>query len=265
MRYNPYVWDNTNNDRHFSYVLILRCHEEGWKGALDCMGEMIMQLKTSPAWNSRGRFMVVVCYCVSNDVQNELKMILEHLWFLKIFNVIMLYPSTQGTVEIHTWFPFQFPSARCGELLIIVHLDTWVQEQDTGLFQRNLTLFTKSIKRDLQGCTFRASGIKFHPYVICDEHTAVEGSIDVGVLRTVAEKLNASLEFRVLPGKERKGQRLSNGTWTGLKGDLMYDKADIVIGSFLSNFDDHVIFDDTNTYHTDRFTWVVARARPCPR
>jgi hypothetical protein len=264
-KYNPYVWEHKNDDRHSSYILILRCHEGGWIGALDSMRKLIMQLKTSAAWNSRGKFTVVFCHCVSNDVREDLKIFLEHLWLFKVFHVILLYPSARGTVDIYTWFPFQFPSARCGEILNVVHLDTWVQEQNKGLFQRNVTLFTKSITRDLQGCIFRASTIKFHPYVIFDKNATVEGGIDVQVLRTVAKKLNASLEFRVIWGKERKGQRLSNGTWTGLKGDLIYDKADIAIGSFLSNFDDHVVFDDTNTYHTGRFTWIVARARPYPR
>lgn len=265
IEHNPDIWDNTNDEKHFSYILILRCHEGGWKNVLDYMTKMIMQLKTSPAWNSRGKFVVVATHCVSSNVQNELKKILEHLWDFNIFNVITLYPSAQETVEIYTWFPYQFPSARCGRLLNVVHLDTWVREQDTGIFQRNLTLFTNGMLRDLQGCVFRASTINFQPYVICNENATVEGGIDVEVLRAVTKKLNASLKFRVILEKERKGQILSNGTWTGLKGDLKYDKADIIIGSFLSNFDDHVEFDDTNTYHTGRFTWIVARARPYPQ
>jgi hypothetical protein len=264
-RKNPYASDNTDDDKHFGYILILSCDEGDWKGALDSMGATIMQLKTTSAWNSRGRFIVVAYRCFSNDVQNDLKTILEQVWPLKVFNIIILYLSTNQTVEIYTWYPFQIPFARCGKLPNIIHLDTWVRKQDTGFFSRNATLFAKSTQRDLLGCIFRASTFNFAPFVICDENGIVEGGIDVQVLKIIAEKLNTSLHFRVLPGQNRKGELLSNGTWTGLKGELMYDKTDIAIASFLSNYENHVIFDDTNTYHTAPFTWFVAGARPYPR
>jgi hypothetical protein len=256
---DPYTWDSSNKDKHFSYILVASCHDG------DHFRQTVMQLKTSGAWNSRGRFLVVVSHCVSQDVKKELKILFECLWSFKVFNVIILYPSTARTVEIYTWFPLYLLSTRCGLLLDIVHLDTWVREQDNGFFLRNVTLYAEKIPRDLHGCVIRVSAIKFHPYVICDENDAVDGGVDVEVLRTVAEKLNASLAFRIPPGEERKGQHLPNGTWTGLKGDLIYDKADIIIGYLLHNFEDHVIFDDTRSYHSDRFTWVVARAKPYPR
>jgi hypothetical protein len=264
MKHNLYVSNNTN-DKHFSYILIVTCKERSWDGACDYVRRMIMDLKTSPAWNSRGKFLLVVCHCVPDGMQNGLKNLLEGLWFFKVFNVVVLYPSTHRTVEIYTRFPYYLPSARCGQFLSVVQLDTWVQIQDKGFFLRNATLYTENIPRDLHGCILRASAIKFHPYIICDENGNIEGGIDVQVLRTVSEKLNTSVEFRIPPGKERKGQQLPNGTWTGLKGDLIYDKADVIIGCFLINSDDHMMFDDTSVYHSDRFTWIVARATPYPR
>jgi hypothetical protein len=263
-RYELYASDNAD-DKHLSYILVVSCKEGKWKEACDEMRGMIMEMKTSTAWNSRGKFLVVVWHCVADDMQNGLKDLLETLWFFKVFNVVVLYPSTRRTVEIYTRFPYNLAPARCGQFSNVVQLDTWVQTQDTGLFLRNTTLYTENIPRDLHGCILKASAINFPPYIICDENGAVEGGIDVQVLRTISGKLNASVEFRIPAGKERKGQLLPNGTWTGLKGDLVYDKADVIIGCLLLNSDDHMMFDDTNIYHTDRFTWIVARATPYPR
>ena len=262
--YKLYASDNAD-DKHWSYILVVSCKEGKWEEACDNVRGMVMEMKTSAAWNSRGKFLVVVWHCVADGMQNGLKDLLESLWSFNVFNVVILYPSTSPKVEIYTRFPYNLAPARCGQFSNVVQLDTWVQEQDTGFFLRNTTLYTENIPRDLRGCVLKASAIKFHPYVICDEDGAVEGGIDVQVLKTVSEKLNATVEFRIPAGKERKGQRLPNGTWTGLKGDLMYDKADVIAGCLLINSDDHTLFDDTNVYHTDRFTWIVARATPYPR
>lgn len=263
-QYKLYASDNAD-DKHFSYILVVGCKEGKWEVACDNLRGMVMEMKASAAWNSRGTFLVVVLHCVADGMQNGLKDLLESLWFFKVFNVVILYPSKRRTVEIYTRFPYNLAPGRCGQFSNVVQLDTWVQVQDTGFFQRNTTLYTQNIPRDLRGCILKASAIKFDPYVICDDNGTVEGGIDVQVLRTISEKLNASLEFRIPPGKERKGQLLPNGTWTGLKGDLIYDKADVIIGCLLINADDHMMFDDTNVYHTDRFTWIVARATPYPR
>jgi hypothetical protein len=262
--YNLYASDNTD-DKHLSYILVVSCKGGKWEEACNDIRGMVMEMKTSVAWNSRGKFLVVVLHCVADGMQNGLKDLLETLWFFKVFNVVILHPSTRRTVEIYARFPYNLSPARCGQFSKVVQLDTWVQTQDTGFFLRNTTLYTENVPRDLRGCILKASAISFLPYIICDENGAVEGGIDVQVLRTISEKLNASVEFRIPAGKERKGQRLPNGTWTGLKGDLIYDKADVIIGCLFLNSDDHMMFDDTNVYHTDKFTWIVARATPYPR
>lgn len=256
--------DNAN-DKHWSYILIISCNGGKWDEACDNTRRMVMEMKTSAAWNSRGKFLVVVWGCVADGMQNGLEDLLESLWFFKVFNVVILYPSTRRTVEIYTRFPHNLAPARCGQFSNVVQFDTWVQIQDTGFFLRNATLYAENIPRDLHGCILKTSAILFHPYIICDENGDVEGGIDFHVLRIISEKLNASVEFRVPAGTERKGRLLPNGTWTGLKGELVYDKADVVIGCMLINYDDHVMFDDTKVYHTDRFTWIVARATPYPR
>jgi hypothetical protein len=262
--YNLYASDNSD-DKHLSYILVVSCKGGKWEEACDDMRRMVMEMKTSAAWNSRGKFLVVVWHCVADDMQNGLKDLLETLRFFKVFNVVVLYPSTRRTVEIYTRFPYSLAPARCGQFSNVVQLDTWVQTQDTGFFLRNATLYTENVPRDLHGCILTASAIIFHPFIICDENGALEGGIDVQVLRIIYEKLNASVEFRIPAGTERKGQLLPNGTWTGLKGDLIYDKADVIIGCMLLNSDDHMMFDDTVVYFSDRFTWVVARATPYPR
>ena len=256
--------DNADDIR-LSYILVVHCKGGKWEEACDNAREKVLEMKTSAAWNSRGKFLVVVWHCVADGLQNGLKDLLESLWFFKIFNIVILYPSTSRTVEIYARFPYDLAPARCGQFSNVIQLDTWVQIQNTGFFLSNTTLYTQTIPRDLLGCILKVSAVKFHPYVICNDNGAVEGGIDVQVLRTVSEKLNASVEFRIPPGNERKGQLLPNGTWTGLKGELIYNKADAIIGCLLINSDDHLTFDDTVVYFTERFTWIVARAAAYPR
>ena len=74
-----------------------------------------------------------------------------------------------------------------------------------------------------------------------------------------------TLLLRIPPGDERGGILLKNGTWTGLRADIMYGEADIIFASLLRKLEDHLVFDVTVNYFTDRFTWFVARAKSYPR
>ena len=59
--------------------------------------------------------------------------------------------------------------------------------------------------------------------------------------------------------------RLTNRTWTGLRDGLENDIADIALDAWSNNLEDHLLFQDTERYFTDRVTWYVPRAKPRSR
>ena len=51
--------------------------------------------------------------------------------------------------------------------------------------------------------------------------------------------------------------RLTNRTWTGLRDGLENDIADIALDAWSNNLEDHLLFQDTERYFTDRVTWYT--------
>jgi hypothetical protein len=261
---DPRDWDTRNSDNHGSYVLIVRYHS----GHLSEVREQIHQLESLPAWNSRAKFVVVA---EENNVRPNdqiLKDILKEFWKWNIFNVVILSPTeltnASTSVGVYTWFPYSFPSGRCGELRQIVLLDTCLTTgKTTARFLNDSPIFEQKIPYNIDGCPFRVSTLKFHPFIIYDNST-LDGS-EIRLILSIADKINATLKLKVSLAPERKGQQLSNGTWTGLRGEIMYGFSDMIFGHILTNLDDHLVFDDTIIYSSDKFSWYIARANPYPR
>ncbi|KDR24123.1 probable glutamate receptor [Zootermopsis nevadensis] len=257
---DPRDWDTRNSDKHSSYVLIARHRDE--------VASQIQQLESLLAWNSRAKFVLVVEGHQAKNNDQMLKSILKEFWKWNIFNLVVLLPIlltiSFTSVGVYTWYPYRLPSGRCGELRQVVHLDTWLSTgNSTGRFLNDSPIFEQKIPYRLNGCPFRVSTLKFHPFIIYDNST-LDGS-EIRLIRNLAEKINVTLNLSVSMAPERKGQQLSNGTWTGLRGEIMYGITDMIFGHVLANLDDHLLFDDTIVYSSDGFTWFVARANPYPR
>lgn len=257
---DPGDWDMMNSDRHDSYVIIAR-YRNGVLG-------QIQQLESLSAWNSRAKFVVVVEGHQDKNSDQILKEILKEFWKWNVFNLAVLLPmklaNSSTSVDVYTWFPYRLPSGRCGELRQVVHLDTWLSTGNTtGRFLNDSPIFEQKIRNHLNKCPFRVSTLKFHPFIIYDNST-LDGS-EIRLIQNLAEKMNVTLSLSVSLSSERKGQQLSNGTWTGLRGEIMYGATDMIFGHILTNLHDHLLFDDTIVYSSDGFTWFVARANLYPR
>lgn len=265
MENDPADWDVTNEDVHGSYVIVIAYH----KGLLNSVREQIQQLETFPAWNSRAKFVIVLLTEERVDARGVAKGVLKELWQWQIMNAIVLLPNSTNKsnvprVLMYTWFPYHLPSGLCGELRDIIHINSWVLDKEGGRFLRNSSLYPEKVPVDLKGCPIRASTFEFYPFVICDKHTGIDG-LEIRIMRSIADGMNMTLILRIPSGDDRGGIQLKNGTWTGLRADIMYGKADIAFASLLRKLEDHLIFDDTINYFTDRFTWFVARAKSYPR
>ena len=261
---DPRAWDTRNSEKHGSYILMARYHG----GDLSEVREQIYQLESLPAWNSRAKFVVVAEENNARRSDKMLKDILKEFWKWNVFNVVILSPiertRASTPIGIYTWFPYRLPSGRCGELLQLVLLDTCLAAGNmTDPFLNNSPIFEQKIPYNLNGCPFRVSTLKFHPFIIFDNST-LDGS-EIRLILSIADKINVTLTIKVSEAHERKGQQLSNGTWTGLKGEIMYGLTDMIFGYILTNLDDHLVFDDTIIYSSDKFSWYIARADPYPR
>lgn len=261
---DPRDWDTRNSDKHGSYVLFVR-HQNG---ILNTVNKHMQQLESLSAWNSRANFVVVVEEYYTEDKDQMLKDIFKECWKWNVFNLVILLPvtrtSTYTSVGVYTWYPYRLPFGRCGELRQVFHLNTCLSTGSTkGRYLNNSPIFDQKIPYNLNGCSFRVSTLKFHPFIIYDNYT-LDGS-EIRLILNLAEKMNVSLKLKVSLGPDRKGQQLSNGTWTGLRGEIIYGSSDMIFGHILTNLDDHLLFDDTIVYSSDKFTWFIARADAYPR
>ena len=261
---DPHPWDTSNSEKHSSYILMARYHG----GDLSEVREQIYQLKSLPAWNSRAKFVVVAEENNARRSDKMLKDILKEFWKRNIFNVVILSPteSTNAStpVGVYTWFPYRLPSGRCGELHQLVLLDTCLAAGNmTDGFLKGSPIFEKKIPYNLHRCPFRVSTLKFHPFIIFDNST-FDGS-EIRLILSIADKINVTLKWKVSVSDERKGRQLRNGTWTGLRGEIIYGLSDMIFGHILTKLEDHLVFDDTIIYSSDKFSWYIARADPYPR
>ncbi|KAJ9591166.1 hypothetical protein L9F63_002321 [Diploptera punctata] len=267
---NPLTWDTTNNDLHNSYLLVTMYYAENVEQTLEDVREQIEKLENYYAWNPRAKF-IILLLTQSCDVKQVIKNILGELRHKEIMNVnvmVLLSKDTgESTMHVYTWFPYKLPSGSCGKLSDIVILDSWSVSQRIG----DLFLFPNKLPNDLGGCPLRATTFEFPPFIICDpklgrnKNYSIIGGFEISMIRSLAKAMNAKLMLIIPPGEERGGVLLENGAWTGSRADVVYGEADIAFASLLSKLEDHLLFDDTREYFSDRFTWVVARAKPYPR
>ncbi|PSN46759.1 Ionotropic receptor 226 [Blattella germanica] len=256
-------------DKHHSHVMHIAYSNGSIDRPLFDLKEQLGDLKSFSSWNCRGKYVLILTG--AQDAQNKkdlVREVLKEFWLWKIYNVIVLLPSLKERdfvfIEVYTWYPYQLPSGNCGSIQEIVLLDSWMSsESQKGKFQKNSDLFPAKMN-NMNGCVFRVWTINFAPFIIVQNNTIVGGS-DIQIVTALAKYMNATLTFDIFVGKERKGQKLPNGTWTGLRGKLHYDQADIVYGSLLGNYDNHVYFDQSRPYFFDDFTWLLKRSPPYPR
>ncbi|PSN43951.1 Ionotropic receptor 223 [Blattella germanica] len=266
-------WDTSNDDKHSSYIVFVENFDEDHLNhTLLDIQQQIMTLESFSAWNPRGTFVV----CLFTDrfgPQYMIKEILRLLFRWEIVNVIVMVPyyeTDRFIVNVYTWFPYLLPSGSCGKILDVILIDTWILKLSGGQFLWNIPLFPKKVPNDLNGCPLSGTTFEFEPFVIFNEelgkgtNASIAGGLDIELMFCLTKAMNMDLNFKIPPGNFRGGSQLENGTWTGLRGDLIGGNADIAFASLL-NGEDKTTFESTRIYFTDRFTWTVARAKPYPR
>ncbi|XP_033606470.1 uncharacterized protein LOC117282137, partial [Cryptotermes secundus] len=266
--------DTKYDDNHGSYVLTTAypCREKS-EALLD-VREQIQRLESYPAWDPRRRFVVILVEEGNNcDTKVTVEELMKELWIWKIINIVILVKQNSDIIEnlnIYSWFPYQPPSGVCGQMMEKVLLDTWVSNDTSGFLKRNTNLFQEKIPNKMSGCPLRVQVAHFPPYVIFQkdnnsfEDVSPSIGLDIDMIRTIAEVLNMSLELVPLYDTYPWGKMI-NGTWFGLRGGLMYGRADIALDAWSINLEDYLQFQGTERYFTDHVTWYVPGAKPKAR
>jgi hypothetical protein len=250
---NKSAWDRRSN-----YIVVTRYQD----GKFNRFKEQIFDLESSEAWNPLARFIVVIETDGRLKLERETAVIaLQELWQRNVLNAVVLIQQND-TVNIYTWYPYPHPRDE--------FLDVCVTHSDRYWFPRKRNLFPKKIPRDLQGSTFRVSAPNLPPFVMLTESGNKTSNLydtdglEVRLLRCVSQKMNLSIIVIQYHEDNPYGQKLENGTWSGMIGDLLYNRSEASIGGWFGNIKRNVSVDTSVTYFTDRFSLFVPLAEEFP-
>jgi hypothetical protein len=221
------------------------------------------------AWNPRAQFLVVL-ERIMGDPRDIVMGILKEMRQWKILNVVVLVQVNirPDTLDLYTWFPYQQPSGKCGKLQDIILWNQWDINKDH--FLRNISLFPSKIPSNLGQCPVVASTMIFEPYVMPNtmnqSNITYEDGLEVLLFHFVTNALNLKVNFRPPPPQnELWGQELTGGIWTGIRGDVIHERADVAFCAMSLRAKLSLYVDGTKPYINGGIVWVVPCARKNPR
>ena len=269
-----------------SYIIM--AYGTGNEDVLERIMGQIQTLSYHPSWNPRARFIVTpITKQDTHSTTRWAQQILSYLWQWKIINVVALIGASQPLAtnvtpvsqpstmfELYTWFPYDSPD-QCSTVKDVVLLDMWTTEGQ-GRFIKNTNLFPIKIKNNLHTCPVIATTFPLTVAVGNAEQINMEKETntkitysegwEVNFLKTIAESMNSSIYYILPPPKNEKwGDLLDNGSFTGLTGDLVHNRADIGFAAWPLNPRTLQALDATKTYFRDEWVWWVPCAKKIPR
>ncbi|KAJ4434763.1 hypothetical protein ANN_23333 [Periplaneta americana] len=253
-------------DKYQSYVIF------GYASSVNDIVQMIAQqvqmLSYHPAWNPRARFAVIpLIEDDIIDIRTEIaQRLLTLLWQWKIINVVIFINVPEQNMT---------SPSKCNDVRDVILLDTWIAES-RGYFAFNANLFPIKVENNLQTCPIKAATFPLEIVVGGTEYFFINGELEqkvrytegweVQFIQLIAEHLNSSLEFLLPPPNNEKWGTLSeDGTFTGLIGDLVYNRADIGFAAWPLHPIMLMIVDPTKSYLQDVWAWYVPCAKKIPR
>nr|XP_027229188.1 glutamate receptor ionotropic, delta-2-like [Penaeus vannamei] len=148
----------------------------------------------------------------------------------------------------------------------VKRLTTW----QGGKFTTTTPLYP-DLLNDLRGAPLTVVTFPWEPSVIYKEDkkdgTPVRYGRDIRVVETLAKVMNFTLAYTEPPEGELWGNKLENGSWTGLFGFLERGDADIGVGNtFVSNVNGRMdVAEFSSPYDADVSCFLGTRPPPLPR
>jgi hypothetical protein len=242
-----------------SYVIITRC-QVTFVDIIQKLEPQLHALKTRRSWNPRGQFLVLIPE--QHTAGRELvRQILELLWSFKALNAVVAMPDPTQAVVLYTWYPYQSPDL-CIQVKE-VKINSWVFENG-GHFLSGSSLFPPKIPYDLKRCNINASTMRIEPFVFIYNETSSDArcidGVECRLFSLIMDKLNMTFQLK-LPGEEMWGDKLENGSWTGMKGHLIENISDIAFGAFFLYTELCDVFECSVPYFENYYVWHLPRAK----
>jgi hypothetical protein len=134
------------------------------------------------------------------------------------------------------------------------------------LVSKEVQIVAKNIRQDVQGFTFRVSAPSFSPFVKLTESEIrtsevnhVDG-LEARLLRCVSQTMNLSIVVKKHLEAIPYVQKLEDGTWNWMFGDLLYNRSEASIGGCFGYVIRDVYLYISVTYFADKFTLFLPLA-----
>ncbi len=131
-------------------------------------------------------------------------------------------------------------------------VQTWIASQRTAFYsQVDLGEVYPRDLLDFSGQTFRASAFTFPPYSVIDFEGNNFGGIEYNIANEAAKSLNMVMKVHNPADGYSWGFEKADGDWTGVIGDLQFDRADVSWGHLFIFARRLKIMDFTQWYFID--------------
>lgn len=282
------TWDIDCYRKETNYIVILKdssgCE---MREVMATLTSYIASLAVLPTWNSRALFVVAIMTedCGSN-AEKVAQSILEGLWKWRIVKVVVVLPTSEpyhiqevshkhkksaSPLDIFALFPHKQPH-NCTNFQSVF---TMQQCLVTPHFLHDSSPFVPAFPSNLEGCPIAVSPMVYEPFVFgpdvvtTDKNSTVlhyKDGFEIKLLNLISTEINSSLVFLPQPSKvEMWGRSFQNGTWTGVKGNVVHGRADLCVCASILSEDATAVMDPTVTYFKGGFVWVVPYPDRFPR
>ena len=231
--------------------------------------ENIKKLQKLNTWNHEAQFIVVVTERFADQFEMEVVVSGTFKLFFdySILNVYVLIQNldTENLLQSFIWYPYS--GNGCSNILSYNNLEI-IDECET--LNETLDSEEKFEMRDLIAELPSRLPDKFHqcplvvtthiwePFVIGTREMVTDG-IEVLLIKTIAEKLDMKVVFRVIDDATAFSL-VTEDEETGFYADLIKRKVDIMIGGLYDNEVSRKLLSTTIPYDGDEITWCVARS-----
>lgn len=145
--------------------------------------------------------------------QHHIKLMLDIMWRKFILNVHVVTQEQNGDVHLNTYFPFT--KDFCGQ----VHPVVW-NIYRSGAFVATQSEHFPRKDENLWGCSLDVAVFNAPPYMtVLNKTGAIDvGGVDGNLLKTLANRMNFTINYNVVVEDLRWGEIYANNTATGAIG-----------------------------------------------
>jgi len=230
--------------QHQSNYIIMIWESQDNRTVTEIITSQLQALQDAGLLSNKSLFLIVICFEVSQPPRDFALRIFEDLWHsFKIIDVTLVIPyfntaktytsvlpgvqnASRESFDLYTWYPF-LASGRCGNVSRVEVIDKWMVENSQG-FLKNTNLFPNKMSGNAMGCTVKVATRVLPPIIVELAEGSKEkyGGPELNILRCILEKLNLSIEYKVLVSTNKS----QFDTEADLTDEIVSGDMDIAVG-----------------------------------